>query len=655
MKFLVSKAILAMAMLVMGVATLTSAKNSETVALRDLEDFAYWRGLVEGLASVPTEAPVPAPSDIPATPTSSSVAPTTNPPIVATVAPIPPSEAPIRPPVPSPVALTATPVATVSPMAPSTPPVVQIIPTAPPVPSLTNAPTLSPVAASLPTDPPVRPSDVPVTTSAPTSTPVTQITPTTPPVRPSDVPVSVPTLTPIVPVSLPTLTPMVPTATPIAPTVTPAAPSPPPSGGVSTVQTRLTPFTLNNGAEFEDPNSYQSQALLKVEAQEGVETFTDEKLIQYYVLYSIYNATNQVPNAITDMDPRFDGVPFPRWTVETGWDQTNVDPCDGWYGITCDAQGRITTIDLFENLLTGIFPPEVALLALDGPSATGAGNLYRLDLFKNEFLYNDNDSSWVTDLGSNMSKCEINKNSVHHTYPTTFSYSFSFVLHLIATFIVDETSFSGDIPRLPPNLVNFDGSFAFFTGGLTDANFQGINTLNFVDVDGNAFNSTIPKVFGTLPNLQFLYLSDAFLSGDLSFTQGMTAMRELWIDTNPGLSGPIFDYIGSISTLESLSMTFNSLTGTIPSTLGQLPVLLQMWLYSNQLTGPVPSQLGNLKAMKILQVEGNMLTGTMPAEICANTMFPSQILTVLGADCTDPGFACTCCSCCSLAECNEGA
>jgi hypothetical protein len=172
---------------------------------------------------------------------------------------------------------------------------------------------------------------------------------------------------------------------------------------------RLTPFTLNNGAEFEDPNSYQSQALLKTEAQEGVETFTDEKLTQYYALYCIYNATNQVPNAITDMDPRFDGVPFPRWLVETGWDQTNLDPCDGWFGIACDAQGRVTTIDLFENLLTGSFPPEVTLLALDGPFATGAGNLYRLDVYKNEFLYNDNDSSWVTDLGSNMSKCDINE------------------------------------------------------------------------------------------------------------------------------------------------------------------------------------------------------------------------------------------------------
>jgi hypothetical protein len=166
----------------------------------------------------------------------------------------------------------------------------------------------------------------------------------------------------------------------------------------------LTPFALQNGAEFADPNSYQSQALARVEAQVGVEDFSDAKLTQYYALYCIYNATNQVPNPITDTDPRFEGIPFPTWLISTGWEETALDPCDGWYGIGCDDQGRVNIIDLFENLLTGYFPPEVVLLSLDGPFATGAGNLFRIDLFRNEFLWNNGDNSWMTDLGSNMSK-----------------------------------------------------------------------------------------------------------------------------------------------------------------------------------------------------------------------------------------------------------
>ena len=81
-----------------------------------------------------------------------------------------------------------------------------------------------------------------------------------------------------------------------------------------------------------------------------------------------------------------------------------MDPCD-WYGIKCDSDGRVSILDLFENLLTGAFPPEVVLMSLDGPFSTGGGNLYRIDLFRNEFLYNNADNSWMTDLGSNMSKC----------------------------------------------------------------------------------------------------------------------------------------------------------------------------------------------------------------------------------------------------------
>lgn len=93
-----------------------------------------------------------------------------------------------------------------------------------------------------------------------------------------------------------------------------------------------------------------------------------------------------------------------------------------------------------------------------------------------------------------------------------------------ATIIADETAFSGVIPRLPENLVNFDISFSFFTGGLIDANFEDIDTFRFIDLDGNAFNTTVPSVFGRLPNLEALYLSDAFLSGDLSYMQGMQGM-----------------------------------------------------------------------------------------------------------------------------------
>jgi hypothetical protein len=169
-------------------------------------------------------------------------------------------------------------------------------------------------------------------------------------------------------------------------------------------------FALQGGAEFVDPESYQSKALARTEEQIGIESMTEGKVLQYYSLYCIYNATNKVPNAITDADPRFDGIAdFPEWLVTTGWEENNVDPCSGWYGVDCEGTDRVTAIDLFENVLTGAFPPEVSFLASDGPRFTGAGNLLRIDLFGNEFLFNNFDNSWHSFLGSNMRKFTIDK------------------------------------------------------------------------------------------------------------------------------------------------------------------------------------------------------------------------------------------------------
>ena len=200
---------------------------------------------------------------------------------------------------------------------------------------------------------------------------------------------------------------------------------------------------------FDD--TYQSKALLHLSEQAGVDTFLDSKLVQYYALYCIYHATNGVPNEITNADVRFENIAMPEWLIANNWiDETTIDPCGtkttivdtttpsttdpdenvtsqtiattlsttttysvGWHGIVCDDEGRVISIDLFDNILSGIFPEEIVLLASsDGQYSTpGTGNLERLDLFDNEFLSNGGDSSWMSDLGSNMSKYLKKSNS----------------------------------------------------------------------------------------------------------------------------------------------------------------------------------------------------------------------------------------------------
>lgn len=205
--------------------------------------------------------------------------------------------------------------------------------------------------------------------------------------------------------------------------------------------------------------------------------------------------------------------------------------------------------------------------------------------------------------------------------------------------------------RLPDNIREFDCSFSFISGGLTNANFQGLNNLVFANFDGNAYSAPVPSAFTSMPNLQFLYVVDGFISGDLSYMVGMPAIREHWADSNPNLGGQIPAGIGSLSTLESFSITSCSFSGTIPPEFGNFGfVMKQIWMYDNDLTGTIPTELGQLAALRLLQVEGNMLSGSMPDEVCANTVFPRPLET-LGADCNIGGITCDCCTCCSVQEC----
>ena len=92
---------------------------------------------------------------------------------------------------------------------------------------------------------------------------------------------------------------------------------------------------------------------------------SDIKLIQYYALYSIFEATNAKPNdfIITSRTFGDDLSDIPEWKTTTGWLDTNLDPCaDSWYGVSCN-NDQVVSLDLFDNGLTGNFAPEVKLLA----------------------------------------------------------------------------------------------------------------------------------------------------------------------------------------------------------------------------------------------------------------------------------------------------
>jgi len=352
---------------------------------------------------------------------------------------------------------------------------------------------------------------------------------------------------------------------------------------------------------------------------------SDDQYIRYYSLASIFFASSGVMNEFTDV--RFPNLdPLPGWLTTAGW-VTDSSFC-GWFGITCDGNGFPILLELPNNRMYGIFAPEVQLIA---------DSLQVLELFNNFFLTTIDDG----DAGNDWIAKMVNLRFLF--FGTT-----SFAYPGVPTFI-----------NQIPTLEEIDFSNSFYTEGpIRGEAFIGASELNYVDFGDNVYTSTIPAEFTALPSLTFFYLDNCEFEGvdqTLDFIIGMPSIFENWNDFTL-LSGSIPTEIGTVSTLNSWSLTFCGLSGQIPSELGNLGVTLdRLWLYQNQLTGTIPTEIGSLGRMQFLYFEGNLLNGSMPSEICDNRV-PFALLSELGADCNADATSvvtCDCCTCCGEDGCGD--
>lgn len=400
----------------------------------------------------------------------------------------------------------------------------------------------------------------------------------------------------------------------MAPTVGQSTPGPTPTTA-NEVADAIFAVARFDGAEFQDPNSYQSKALTWVMTQtlpapQYANVSMEDQAVQLYALACIYYSTYSQPNDWTDF--RFgEGEALPGWFSDLGWLETAGEVCE-WHGITCNEQFRVSKIELDTNGLTGFFPPEVTLLK---------DSLTVLDLYSN-LVHNRGDEG-------NAFLGELTNLEYLFFGTTSFEYE-GIPTHL------------GKLTKLK----ELDVSYSLYFGPIPEGMWGAMTDLNYFVMDGNAYNSTLPQDLITLPNLEFLYGGYSFLEGDLSFIPLMPKIFELWLDDNPGLSGSIPSTIGTATTLVSFSVTNCGLTGTIPSEMGLMTDMVQMWLFDNELSGTIPSEFGNMTKLKILNIQKNELNGTMPDLLCSRKT-PFGQLEELEADC-DAEIICadTCCTCC---------
>lgn len=149
---------------------------------------------------------------------------------------------------------------------------------------------------------------------------------------------------------------------------------------------------LQGGAEFTDPNSYQSRALQFLEDIQSPQP-TKEMYIRYYAIACIYTAASSSHHGggVSSSNKKHDDASEaareeePKWFNDEGW-MTDTDYCT-WHGLVCNSKGLVERIDLSDNNLHGTLAPEVQLLA---ESVTS------LIVAHNPWLHSD--SAWMANM-----------------------------------------------------------------------------------------------------------------------------------------------------------------------------------------------------------------------------------------------------------------
>lgn len=289
----------------------------------------------------------------------------------------------------------------------------------------------------------------------------------------------------------------------------------------------------------------------------------------------------------------------PTWAENTNW--LSAEPLDEWFGVSTDAGGRVTHLDLSFNNLLGPLP--VALGDLDnleflnlagnelsGPIPPELGRLERLKELNLLFCWIS--GSIPPEIG-NLSNLEslvlaFNGTGLAGTLPAELGR-----LANLRQLILSENGFHGPIP----------------------ADWGRMSSLELLQLSYNSLSGSVPGELGQLANLTKLYISGNEFSGRIPRELGrLTGLKFLDMSRNR-LAGRLPKEIGALTDLSVLSLGRNELTGSIPGELSQMAKLETLDLSYNQFTGSVPGVLGRLTGLRELVLAGNTgLTGPLPAE-----------------------------------------
>lgn len=238
----------------------------------------------------------------------------------------------------------------------------------------------------------------------------------------------------------------------------------------------------------------------------------------------------------------YEATDGPNWTNNDNW--LTDAPLRDWNGVGADAEGRVVSLRLSENNLTGPIPPELSSLA----------NLKKLNLDSNNLT-----GSIPPELG-NLASLELLSFGSNHL--------------------------TGSIPPELGNLAN----------------------LGILSLPSNALKGSIPPELGNLVTLDYLSLRSNALKGSIPPELGNLFDLNVLSLRDNALTGPIPPELGNLSSLEIVFLNHNELEGQVPPELGGMSSLRELSLSHNEdLRGSLPTGLTSLRRLEALVAAGTGL------------------------------------------------
>ena len=272
------------------------------------------------------------------------------------------------------------------------------------------------------------------------------------------------------------------------------------------------------------------------------------------------------------------------WTANTNWNSPAA--LNTWHGVTTNPDGRVVTLDLSNNNLSGSIPPQVGGLAA----------LQVLNLSNNNL--SGSIPPQVGDLTA-LNHLDLSANKLSDSIPALNSLTALRVLDLSNN---DLTGSTPDLTSLT-ELTHLDLNANNLTGSTPD--LTSLTTLIHLDLSANNLSGSIPTQVDGLEDLHVLDLSANDLTGSIPALDSLTALTHLDLSAN-NLTGSIPD-LDSLTALLYLDLSNNALSGSIPA----LDTPIHLDLSANDLSGSVPDISRALPFLQFLDLSHNRFRGLL--------------------------------------------